>query len=58
MDGVILVLLLAGSLALIVLVARRAAGDAPPQPPRADDPHAGTLREVAGQAGPRIYDLD
>ena len=46
-----------GTLLLILVLAPRAARpDQPIVDPDDADPHAGTLQEVAGQEGPRVWD--
>lgn len=49
-------LVLGTALAIIALARRAARPDEHVIDPNDPDPHAGTLREIAGQEGPRIWD--
>jgi hypothetical protein len=56
MEWIFFAALLVGTAVAILVLAGRAARPDAEQRAEADDPHAGLLREVAGQEGPRIWD--
>ena len=58
MDWPILLVLVAVSIGAVIVAARRAARPDASVVEPSDDPHAGTIAEVAGQQGPRVYDID
>ena len=55
MEWILFAALFAGTALAIPVFAARDARRGGGRPVEEDDPHAGLLREVAGQEGPRIY---
>jgi hypothetical protein len=56
MEWLIVLGMVVASVAAVVVLAQRARRPDASLASPADDPHAGTIAEFAGQQGPRIYD--